>query len=74
MSELETAGTYADKVVFNIVEKDSHASFDAECQEYDLGDHGLVILSSDGEALAKIQGHQFGKAEIESAIAEALAG
>lgn len=74
MRELETE--YAGQFHFNVLSaeetkkrQDEVIGFGFEAQR-----HGLVILDPKGEALAKLPGHQFGRAEIESAMKNILAG
>ena len=72
MGELETSGEYEGKVTFNVVAKADYPDFDADCEKYKLGEHGLVVLSPSGEALAALQSHSYGKEKIVEAISQAL--
>lgn len=73
MGELEQQ--YGDGIRFTIVPAEQTAESQDEIDEYGFTDlkHGLVIFSSEGEAVVKIPGHQFGKAEIDAGIRTMLA-
>lgn len=73
MGELQTE--YADRVNFNVIPAEETARRSDELDEYGFTElrHGLVIFSSDGEAIVKMPGHQFGRTEIEAGIGEVLA-
>lgn len=73
MRELETEGTYADKIRFTIV-PNSTPGFAKDVAGFGLGSHGLVGLSSSGEAVKKLPGHSYGKSEIIEVIQALLAG
>jgi hypothetical protein len=55
--------------------EDTAAAVD-ELEEFGFTElkHGLVAFNAAGEAVAKIPGHNFGRAEIEAALQEALEG
>ena len=73
MRELETEGTYKDQLKFTIVAPEE-AGFTDAVKQYELGTHGLVGLSPAGEQVVSIPGHEFGRPEIEAAIAQLLGG
>ena len=73
VSELEKE--YSDKVNFNIVGAEDTAKrmdevlgFGFEAQR-----HGLVAFDGEGEAQAKLPGHNFGAKEIRAAIEKVIA-
>ncbi len=72
MRELETVKKYQGKIRFNIVPISK--AVEQEVKSFDIGDHGLVGLDSEGKMAAKIPGHNFGKGEIIQAIDTLLAG
>lgn len=67
---------YGERVDFNIVSAEDTAQRFDEIEEYGFVDlkHGLVVFSPAGEALVRIPGHQFGKAEIAAGIEVVLGG
>lgn len=72
MRELEQE--YEGRARFDIVPPEETAESGDELAEYGFTElkHGLVVLDPEGEAVAKLPGHQFGRAEIEAALQEAL--
>lgn len=72
MGELEQQ--YGDRMRFTIVPAEQTAIRQDEIDEYGFTDlkHGLVILSPEGEAVFKLPGHTYGKAEIEAGIEQVL--
>ncbi len=73
MGELETE--YAGQVKFVVVSAEDTAKRQDEIEEFGFSDmkHGLVAFSSNGEALVKLPGHNFGKDKITEAIEVVLA-
>ena len=65
---------YGDRVTFVVVDGSELPQRKDELKLYQLTSrgHGLVAFNSAGEVVMTIAGHQFGRAEIETAIAQAL--
>ncbi len=72
----ELAKDYEGSVEFNIISAEETARRPDEIEAYGFTDlkHGLVGFSTDGEALIKMPGHQFGREEIEAAVTQLLSG
>ena len=72
MGELEQ--DYADRVDFVIVSAEETAQRSDEIEAFGFTDlkHGLVGFDREGEAQAKMPGHQFGKPEIQAVIEDLL--
>lgn len=72
MGELEQE--YGEQVHFHVVPAEETALRQDEIQEFGFTDlkHGLVVFDASGEPVAKLPGHQFGRAEIEEALRAAL--
>jgi len=70
VSELRNA--YAEKVDFVIVPAAETARRQDEIQRFNLTarKHGLVALDASGEPVLTIAGHNFGRAELEMAVAQ----
>ena len=67
--------TYADKPIdFVIISPDETKARVDEIAEFGFTDlqHGLVVFNGEGEAIAKMPGHQFGRDEIEAAMGPIL--
>ena len=60
---------YEGKVKFEVINVSTQEHKD-EIKGYDIGNHGLVGLSSEGNLKVKIPGHEFGKDEITAKIDE----
>ena len=73
MGELEPE--YEGRIDFVLIPAEETAKRPQELEAFGFTDlkHGLVGFTSDGEALVKIPGHQFGRPEIVAAIEELLA-
>ncbi len=73
MGELEPE--YEGRVDFVLIPAEETAKRPQELEAFGFTDlkHGMVGFTSDGEALVKIPGHQFGRPEIVAAIEELLA-
>ena len=73
MGELEPE--YEGRVDFVLISAEETARRPQEIEAFGFTDlmHGLVGFTSDGDALVKIPGHQFGRPEIVAAIEELLA-
>lgn len=71
----ELAQEYEGRVEFNVISAEETAKAGKEIESFGFTDqrHGLVAFSSKGEALVKLPGHQFGKAEIKTAVETVLA-
>jgi len=63
--------SYEGKVKFEVIDVSTQEHKDA-IKGYDLGTHGLVGLSPDGNLKVKIPGHEFGKDEITAKVKELL--
>lgn len=74
MGELEDE--YGGRVVFDVVPAEGTALAGDELERFGFTAlrHGLVVFDENGDAVAKLPGHQFGKDEIQAAIETALAG
>ena len=72
MSELQQE--YGDRVDFVVVDAAETAARKDEIEAFGFHDlrHGLVAFDSAGQAVVKLPGHEFGKAEITAAIEAAL--
>ena len=72
MSELETE--YEGRVRFGLVSAEETAQRGDEIEAFGFTalKHGLVGFNGEGEAVVKMPGHQFGKAEITAKIEELL--
>ena len=71
----ELTQEYGTRVHFNVVSAEDTAKRQDEIVEYGFADqkHGLVAFTAAGEPLVKIQGHQFGRDEIQAATEAVLA-
>ena len=69
VSELETE--YEGQIVFTIIQPE-YTKASGEVEAYELGTHGLVAFGPDGQVIATLPGHQFGKPEIEEVIRKLL--
>jgi hypothetical protein len=69
----ELRETHGDEVDFVIVSPEETARRGAEIERYLLSArrHGLVAFQKTGEPVFALAGHDFGKAEIELAVAQA---
>ncbi len=61
---------HSDKIDFVIVSPEDTAAAADEIEAFGFTalKHGLVVFDAEGEAIAKLPGHQFGQAEIEAAL------
>jgi hypothetical protein len=66
---------YGDRIQFTIIPAEETALRNDEIVEFGFVDqrHGLVIFSSEGEAVFFLPGHTYGKPEIDAGIQEVLA-
>ncbi len=73
MGELQ--GEYEGRVEFKVVPAEVTVTVLDEIEAFGFTDlkHGMVVFASSGEALVKMPGHQFGRAEIVTAIETVLA-
>jgi len=67
---------YGDRIQFTIVPAEQTALRGDEVEGFGFTDqkHGLVIFSSEGDAVVMFPGHQFGKDEIDVGIQQVLNG
>jgi len=63
---------YEGQVVFTIVQPEVTTA-SGEPQVYELGTHGLVGLDAEGQSVATVPGHNFGREEIVEVIEKLLA-
>jgi hypothetical protein len=63
---------YEGRIEFTIVPPEETEKRKDELELYQLGHHGLVILDVEGEPCGALSGHEYGRAEIEAAIATGL--
>lgn len=64
---------YSGKVRFRVIPIKGDAERE-EVKSFDIGTHGLVGLTPEGEVRVKIPGHEFGKPEIQEKTDELLSG
>ena len=70
MGELQKE--YEGRIRFTIVPPGDTAELGRELEEYELGSHGLVGFSPDGEVVATLPGHSFERDQIVGVIEQLL--
>lgn len=63
---------YEGRIRFTIVSPSQTAEREHDLEEYELGTHGLVGFSPDGEVVATIPGHSFEREQIVGVIEQLL--
>lgn len=68
----ELATEYEGRVEFNVISAEETANRPEETERFGDSLHGLVAFGPDGEEVAMLPGHQYGKEEIVGVIDQVL--